>query len=264
MSELKIVFDVNLDSPEVVVYKPKQIPLQTSVVAQNFIASPKFQDSDFEINPLVAQQSGVTQLQKNKTKENIDQEVLRQFKLVEDKAHKEGFQAGLLEGRQLALEEQRELLREKILQWDQLMHQFENMKSILVADHEVHIVQMVYQLAKKLALREISLDATSIFSVILMAVKETQNDENLIVRLSDQDFNFIQELKEKIPLPQEVLKRLKFESSEEMAPGGVFLISNYGTVDAKIETRIEQAWNLLKTKWPSSEVRTSTEGNHGD
>jgi flagellar assembly protein FliH len=77
-----------------------------------------------------------------------------------------------------------------------------------------------------------------------------QSDEQLSVRLSPEDLKFLEELQQKSNDKIESLERVKFIADEAVKPGGCLIESEYGTVDATIEERVERTWATLQSRIP--------------
>ena len=103
-------------------FKAREFPLMISKAAHGFVAETSLISSDFQLNPLAAEQSGIAKLQRDALNDKIEEEALQQLKLVQEKAYKEAYELGLTEGREQAFQDYKVTLEEKIDHLDQMMH----------------------------------------------------------------------------------------------------------------------------------------------
>jgi flagellar assembly protein FliH len=105
-------------------------------------------------------------------------------------------------------------------------------------------------MAKKIAMGEIAENRELILNVVRQAVLDAQSDENVTVRISAEDYAFIEQIKENLGKDLEAVKRAKFEVSDQITDGGCIIETNYGDVDATVEQRVEKLWESLAGKLP--------------
>ncbi|MGE0761655.1 MAG: FliH/SctL family protein [Bdellovibrionales bacterium] len=256
MATPKSVLKKEASSNVVFDFKAREFPLVVSASANEFISGQNFQSTDFQINPLAAEQAGIAKLQRDALNDKIEEEALLQLKSVQEKAYKEAYELGLTEGREQAFQAERIVLENKLRDFDQLLTLFNEMKSKLVADHEAHIIEMIYRLASRIAMREIKQDAESIMPVVMQVVADAQSDEQLTIHVSSSDHDFLELVRSKTGKAADALKRVRVEISDGVTSGGCLLESNYGSIDATVEMRVNRAWETLKERLPKEEQRT--------
>lgn len=263
MSIFKAIVKKEKSADVVFDFKAREFPLVIGPSASQFVAGTVEKHTDFKINPLAAEQSGIAQLQRDALNDRIEEEALQQLKAVQEKAYKEAYELGLTEGREQALQEQREVLAQKIAHFDEILRTLEGMKTKIVADHEAHILRMIHELACRIAMREIKADPASILPVVLEVVADAQSDEQLTIHMTPEDAAFLEKTREKTGKTAEILRRVKFETSEAITGGGCYLESNYGSIDATIEMRVNRAWETLNERLPRAEVRSPQSSGDG-
>lgn len=245
-------------------FKAKEINTKASATAEVFLSAENTRSSDFKIDPLAAEQAGIASLQRQALNDRIEEEALNQLKSVQEKAYREAYDLGLTEGREQAFTESKSAIALRLSHLDSALQTIENLMARLVADHEAQIVSMVYGLAKKIAVREIEENRDSILNVILQIVADAQSEEMVTIRVSADDLKFIETVREKGGKAAEPLKRIKLEAGENVSSGGCVLVSNYGTIDATLEMRLDRAWQTLKDRLPKAEDRSTSDGGDGD
>jgi flagellar assembly protein FliH len=99
-------------------------------------------------------------------------------------------------------------------------------------------------------LHEVSISRETVLEVVKQAIESAQSDEKVTVRVSPQDFAFIESIKEKLGKDFDALKRSKIEASDDVADGGCVIETNYGDVNATVEQKLEKLWETISEKLP--------------
>ncbi len=236
-------------------YNPKKFPFKVHASAVQFVAiqsetKPGSSQHDFHIDRLVAKQTGVEELERMSIEEKVELEALSRVKALQENAYAQAYQIGIEEGREKAFSEYRNVLVEKFNHFDTLVASVETLKSDLVSFNESHIVSLIFYMAKRLAMSEVTQKPELILEVVRHAIESAQTEEKISIRVSPEDFKFIEGAKEKLGKEFEKVKRAKFEASDSVKSGGCIVQTNYGDVDATVEQRLEKLWNAVMEKLP--------------
>jgi flagellar assembly protein FliH len=231
-------------------YKAREIATEVSSVAQDFAARDAMRSPDFKISDLIAQQAGISRLESDAQQDKINAQVLERLKLVEEKAHTEGYELGLLEGTEKAFQETKAIFAEKIQTLEKMLKRMEDLKSQLLIDNEASLLRLVFLVAKKLAMRDLEEHRDAVWEILKNVVSETQTDERVVVTLSTEDMYFLETLQDKSGQRIESLQRVKFQPTDGMTPGGCMIETEYGTVNATVEERVERTWQTLQARIP--------------
>lgn len=264
MAITKHVLKKEQSSDVVFDFKAREFPLIITPSASGFVAGTLAKSTDFQINPYVAEQAGIAKLQSDALDDRIEEEALQQLKSVQEKAYKEAYDLGITEGREQALAENRSLLETKVSHVDGILKDLEMMKTRIVADHEAHIMSMIQNIATRIAMREIKAEPKSILPVVLQVVADAQSDEQVTIRVSPDDYLFLEKAREITGKEAEALRRVKFEPADNITTGGCYLESNYGSIDATIETRVERAWAIIVERLPRADTRSPSGDGSGE
>lgn len=231
-------------------YKPRELSAGTSSVATSFVNEDAFISTDFKISELVAQQAGISQLADQANQDKLNAIVLEKLKEVQEKAYQEGYQLGLTEGAEKAFQEAKTDLTERLHTMESLIKSIEEMKKNLLVDNEANLIKLLFLIAKKMALRDLEENRDAVKEILTGVIGEMQNDEQSVVRLNSEDLKFIESLQEKSGEKIESLERVKFIVDDEIKAGGCMIESEFGTVDATIEERVDRTWATLQSRIP--------------
>lgn len=235
---------------------PKKFPLIVPETASSFVTLQKQNNSDFKISELVAQQSGVAEINRKQIELQVESEALEKLKEVEERAYHEAHELGLIEGTEKAYQEYKEEIKKYIENMDQLLKHFEEIKVQLVEQSEVQIVKLLQLIAEKISMTHIESHPEVILDVIHKVIEETQTNEEVILKLSVDDYMFIEGSREKLGKKLDFLKRVKMEAVDEIKKGGCILETRYGAIDATVEQRFEKVWQAITNKMPRVKKET--------
>lgn len=232
-------------------FKPKDLALEASEIAKDFVSDENFK-SDFRISELVAKQAGISELQSGVIQEKINVQVLEKLKEVQEAAYKEGYELGLIEGTEKAYQEAKIELAEKIVALGSVLKNLEELKQQLLIDNEAELIKLVFLTAKKIAIRDLEEHRDAVKEIILDVVSELKSNERLVVRLSNEDLYFIETLQDKSDQRLEALERVKFITDDTIKSGGCLIETEFGSVNATIEERVERVWQTLQSRIPQN------------
>lgn len=251
-------------------FRPQKFPLNISEAAHNFISAQPRSSSDsagtpsFRIDRIVADQTGVAELERQSIEEQVEQEALRRLKSIQEQAYQEAYTLGMDEGRERAFQERSAELEKRILHLDETLASIEKLKSDIVSANEGQIVRLVFYLCKRLVFHEMSVKPEIVLEIVRDALQSAQTDEKVLVRVSAADFKFIESVKEKLGKDYDAIKKVKFEASEEVLLGGCIVETNFGDVNATLERRVEVVWSAIEEKLPKiKKVMAAGPGNEG-
>lgn len=239
-------------------FQPKVFPLIISAQANDFVTSQKNESSDFKISDIVSAQTGIAKLQRQGLEDKMEELVLQRLKDVEEKAYQEAYDLGMVEGQEKAFAEKKAEIDQKLQSLDGLLRLFEELKQRFLAENERQIVELLVQIAGRIALREIQEDPQSIFRTLEMVLADVHRDEEVTVYLSASDLATIESFRQKGGKKAEELKRIKLEVSEGVTAGGCLVESHYGHIDATIEQRVDRV--LLSMRERTPKVTTTSKG----
>lgn len=243
------------DTPgQIVDYVPREFRGSMPASARSFMDSEAVRNSSFHLSPLVAEQTGLAEVARQTLEERIEGMALEKVNVIQEEAFKQAYDLGLTEGRDRAFSETTAEIKLHLTRLDQICASLEVLKKGLLMQNEAHIVRTVLELTKRLTYAEVGDRKDRILPVLREAIDTAQTDENVIVRLSPEDYDYLTTLKERAEKEFEFIKKLKLEKSPEISVGGCIVDTNYGRVDATIEERIGKLWDVVTEKIPKPET----------
>ena len=253
----KSVLKKNEAQKVVLDFTPHRFDLGTPNQALEYLQSKKH-GSDFEMSEAIRQKTGIDQLEEATHLENVELKALEKLKEIQEQAYKEGYQLGLDEGRTKAYEQNNAVIQEKLKTFDEIIVAISKMKTDFVIFNENHVVELLFHMSEKIAQQELERNNEAVIKIIQNAVALAQDEEDISVKISASQFEFIEEAKKRTGREFEFLKKVKFEPSPDLKPGGCLVETNFGEVDARIAQRLQLLWDNLKENMPK--LKTKLEG----
>lgn len=245
----KFVLSKEVAQAAVLEYVPVQFNLGTPEQALNYL-SEKQRGSDFRMADAILVSTGVEQIEKESEEVRVEQAALAKLQEVQEAAYKEAYELGRDEGKKEAFDRMSSEIAQRLEDFDKLLSTISNLKSELVTFNEAHLVNLVFQMAAKIAKKEVTTSAESVVNVLRDAVTLSQDEENVVVRVAAEQLEFLEQMKAQAGREYEFMKKLKLEASPEVNVGGCIVQTNYGEVDARIEQRVEQLAAALLENLP--------------
>ncbi len=230
-------------------FSPPRFDLGTPQQALEYLKE-KSSGSDFRMSEPIRVQTGVDQIEQSSLEETIEIKALEKLKEIQEQAYQEAYNLGLEEGRAEAFNKATNEIKYNIENLEQLLATMKNLKTDLLSFNESHLLKLVFQMASRIATTEVQANQETIIEIIRNSVLLSQDEENVTVRVSPEQFEFLETLKKQTGREYEFLKKIRFEPNPEIAVGGCIVETNYGEIDARIEQRIEQLWKTVVESIP--------------
>lgn len=245
-------------SEQVMEYSPVNFQLGTPSQALNYLETKKH-GSDFRLSDVVRQQTGIEEIEQQNDEQRVEDRALEKLKEIQEGAYQEGYKLGLDEGRKQAFESHAKEIATRLNEMKQLLHELTAMKKEILSHNEAHIIQLLFHMSSKLAQTHLEFDSEPLLNTIKSALELAQEQENIIIHVSDQQIQFLEKLKTEGKVEFDYLEKVKIIANSTIAPGGCIVETNYGEVDAQIEQRIEQLWSHLKENMPRVKTKLTSE-----
>ncbi len=166
--------------------------------------------------------------------------VSKEIEVLREEAKKDGFEAGFKEAK---------------MQYDDLLNEAEMFKDHAQTEYreilfsmELDIIDMVIKIAKKVISEEINLNKENILFLVGDALNKCSSKEEIILRISPDDFDFVVRNKEKLLRMVEGVTDIEIKKDSSLKFGACIIDTHFGSIDAGINiklTKIEEAFKDL-------------------
>jgi flagellar assembly protein FliH len=230
-------------------YTPKQFNFGTPEAAMEYLKEKEL-GSDFVMSDVLRTTTGVEEIERLSEEQKIEQKVLDKISLLQEDAYKMAYDLGFEEGTKKAIEDKTAELEQKVEELGALTATLTKIKEEMVYQNEAHIVRMIYEIASRLAFDHVSEKQDVVLLLIKKAIEEAQAEENVNVRVSSSQLEFLEQMKQSSGREFEFLQKVKFEGVDTVSVGSCIVETNYGVIDARIEERVNKLWSELKQAMP--------------
>jgi len=179
---------------------------------------------------------------------NINEEDIHaQISILENKGYEEGYAAGYEKGIRDGENEVSEKLKKLEGIIIELGIEIENYRTKKINELLPDIVGLSMEIAKKVIHKEVELDKNIIMYIVNDAVKKIkEQEEKITIKVNPLDYKTIvaniDVLKE-----QTGLKNISVEPALSISPGGCYIETHAGEIDARIEEQIREVENAIST-----------------
>lgn len=234
-----------LSADKVFDYKPREFALPISSEAVDYVHD-ETKKNDFVMSDLAAHQSGVSKLQDELGQEMINDQVLAKLKEIQEKAYKEAYDLGFQEGSERGFQQHREEMVAKLKTLDGLLGSIESMKKNLLVENEAQFVEFAFEIAKRIALRDLSQNREAVAQIIRQLIEDMQTEQHVSVHAFPEDIPSLEEMQKRTDVPLEILKKIKLVSDPAVHPGDAVIDLQYGQVMITAADRVERIWQALE------------------
>lgn len=232
-------------------YQPRLFTLKQSEATEAYLDK-KYKGTDFVMSDVVKKVTGIEEIERQNEQSVVDQKVKEELEKIKAQAYDEAYQIGLKDGFKSAVEQRLKEINKAIDDFQVLVNSIQQIKMDLVHQNEAHIVTAIFHIAKKLAYSHIDENPELVIPVIKQNVEMAQTDEEVMVLVSPEQIDFIENLKNLSNRDFDFLKSIRLEPSDTVSAGGCIVETNYGIIDAQIETRIDKIWSELVQALPKT------------
>jgi len=170
--------------------------------------------------------------------EEAQRTALENSKRIEEEARMKGFE---------------EAFNEVKMQYEDLLQEAESIRaharveySDVMASIESDAINIVLDVAKKVIGNEIAQDKESILSMIRQAFEKCSNKENAVLRVSPDDYEFVQENKDRLLSMIEGIGGLEIKKDPSLKAFGCIVETPVGSIDASLQTKLKKIEDVFR------------------
>lgn len=256
MTESKILAAEQADA-KVLRYEPQHFHTGTPEAAAKVHEDRKTRATPFRMEETIRIRTGLNQLESTAMAEQVEKHTLEKLKEVQEAAYKEAHALGLEEGRKQALRIAGKEIDHSLEDFRKLIGSVSQLRTELVQQHEAHILQLIFRVASRIAMQEITSQPELIGNVVRKVVELAQADEGIVLKVAPAQLAFLESLKESASRDWEFMKNIKLVADDSVTAGGCILENNYGQIDARIEERVSKLWEELAQVIPKTKEKLS-------
>jgi flagellar assembly protein FliH len=208
--------------------------------------------TSFRMDPLLATITGHAKIQDDKIKTEVEKLALEKLKEIEERAYREAYELGKQEGNDQGIKDAQLMIETKLRDIETSIEYISSLRLGLLEKNEAKIVELCYAFAEKIAHKEIQKDPAYIVGLIKKLASGIQEQLDTTVKISKEDFDFIESMNQTFKRDVKLGKNAKLEVDDTLKRGDCVIETNYGLVDASFDARVQQLWEAVEDHLPKS------------
>jgi flagellar assembly protein FliH len=116
--------------------------------------------------------------------------------------------------------------------------EFDSIKKELFVANEAYLVQLVYQVARQVLLKELGTDREYVKRLLVHVIEKLGARDHIRVKISKQDSENIEGIKEFLKAQIPDLRNIQIEGTDELALGGCKVETDLSRINASIENQL--------------------------
>jgi flagellar assembly protein FliH len=198
----------------------------------------KSEDLESEFIPLSGEGEGIPR------HKEVDK-ILRQAEEKAEQLEREAYDKGFAQGEKDGLELGRKKAEKIVDEMERLFKELRGLKSSLAITHEKEILDIVFAVVKKSVHHETLRDESIIQRAVQIALQMATDRSELSLRINPEDVGFVEKVKPGFFTQFRDLKGLTVMPDGSISRGGCVIESHYGDVDGRIETQLDEIYQVL-------------------
>lgn len=202
-------------------------------------------DQRFMMSELARNALSITQDEENLIEERVSQKLNELSEKTREEAFAQGHAEGMKKGHEEALAEFQTESAKRLEQLDALIAAMDGAKGELFEANREFLMNVVYRISKAVLLKEIATDREYLLRLSRELIERSGLRDNLTLKIHPSDAESVEMLKQGLLQSFSSLRNLTIELSDHVSAGGCILETEWGAVDASLETQLSQVLSTL-------------------
>lgn len=168
------------------------------------------------------------------------QKIIEQANRDKDELMEHAAQQGYQEGYNIGYNEGLNQAEEQIQQAAELKSHLDSRSRQMYKEAEKEIMQMVVDIAEKVVGEELAQNPAAILAIIKQAIAKCAFKDKLVIRVSEQDFDYVSSNKDRISMLAEGINDLEIACDKALDKGSCIVETPSGEVNAGIRVQIHE------------------------
>lgn len=169
----------------------------------------------------------------------LDQETIEQ-------AMDRGFEQGYQEGLARAEAELRQQYDSMLQEASQILEQSYVLKQQIIQESEPFLIELSCSIAEKIVDRQLTLESEWVIELIQKVLSRRREKGIIALCVSPSQFSYIQDAREELLLHLDSQAELQIIPDASVQDRGCVIRSSFGSIDARIDTQLNEIKNALR------------------
>lgn len=215
--------------------KELQIDLSKKIAEAEAAASEIIERAKLEAESIIAK----AQMDAKKILEDAHINAGNTYETAKKDGYSEGYEKGYSEGKKIS----DELIKEA----NEIKKSYLKEREVVLSNIEKDVINMVIHLCEKIINKKLIEDEEAIISLIVKGINSLNVKENIIIKVSKEDYNIVEMSKQRILAMANLIEDIQVCVDSTLTKGGCIIEASQGNVDASIDVQIEEMKKLLTT-----------------
>jgi flagellar assembly protein FliH len=172
--------------------------------------------------------------------------------LIEREAYEAGFAQGEKDGFEMGAKK----LDKMLDLTEETLKGMVSYKSEFIKLYEKEILHLIFHIAEKVVRGKVKIDHTVVRETILEAFNLVVDRSEVTIRISPEDIEYVKEIRAEFLDRIKDLKSITVESDPSVNPGGCFMETVFGHIDARLESQLDKIARAVEQTLEESHVGT--------
>jgi len=205
-------------------------------------------DLDSNLKPEQGYEQGYKQGFENGKKDGYEKGLQQGEKEGREKGLETGYAEGYSKGESQASEDNEVKITEKAEEFKEMLLKLDNTYQELATRYEDKIISLICAIAEKVVLAKVEIDDEIVKLAVLDALKTLPEPEEITLSVSNEDYEYIEMVKEDLFEFINTLKSVSVKSDTSVKRGGCRIETKQGYIEADIEEKLKKVFASIKGK----------------
>lgn len=231
-SQIRIIDTSLVNSTEI---EGRKLGLEDKIVEAKSAANDIIEKAKNEAENIILRASQEAE----KVLEDTHSQVKNIFDSAKEDGYKKGLEKGYTEGKKISdklIEEANEIKKNYLKE-----------REAVLSNIEKDIIYLVISLCEKIINQKLENDKEAIVSIILKGINSLNIKENLIIKVSKEDYDIVEMSKQRILAMANLVEDIEVRVDSTLSKGSCIIEGLKGNVDVSVDLQIEEMKKLLTT-----------------
>jgi flagellar assembly protein FliH len=196
-------------------------------------------DTRFNLHPASRKFLGIEKEEHRHLEGRINEEVEKRLVELREAARAEGFEQGRAEGEAIVMKELTEKTQPIFDHFQKVVGEFEGAKEEIYHANEDFLIQLVFQVARQVILKEVKADRDYVKNLCVQLVEKIGAKDHVKIKIGKDDFDQVEAIRDHLKQQFVDLKNIQIDVSEEFNSGGCKVETDLARINASVETQLQ-------------------------
>jgi flagellar biosynthesis/type III secretory pathway protein FliH len=196
-------------------------------------------DSKFNLHPASRKTLGIENEEQRRLEVKIIEEVEKRMKVLGEQARAEGFAQGKIDGQKEALEQFKIETKPVFDRFVEILNEFESAKNDVFIANEQFLIQLVFQVAKQVTLKEVKADPNYVKQLCALLVEKIGAKDHIKIKIGHEDYAQVESIRDYLKQQFADLKNIQIDVSDEFVNGGCKVETDLARINASVDTQLQ-------------------------